>query len=292
MSNNYFNPIASFVTIKFKCTCGEECVTDALYVPTPDYLAETSSDSMNWESFEIQCDSCGKEYEISVYNSYYGGEVEINNDAEIIDIEEDMPEEDNFDDFYYLKTEIEKTLDKIDSIPEDLQPFIIRLLYANAITYLETYLFETLKSQVFQNENSLRNFVEKYEPFNNEDSFKYRLANIFQVKDNLKSHVEKELNGLLYHNLPKIKNIYRTILDIDLGEIKECCKAVKIRHDIIHRNGKDIEGKEHEITKEDVSRILNHVNKIKESIENQINPLFNNETSDFLNFQSTNPFDD
>lgn len=59
-------------------------------------------------------------------------------------------------------------------------------------------------------------------------------------------------------------------MGIDVGVIKELCKAVLIRHDIVHRNGKDKEGKEHVITKEDVEQLCTQVNDFIYNIECQL----------------------
>lgn len=53
MATFEFNPIADFIVLKFVCPfCGEENETDALYVPTPDFSAETHHDSVNSEDYE------------------------------------------------------------------------------------------------------------------------------------------------------------------------------------------------------------------------------------------------
>ena len=56
-------------------------------------------------------------------------------------------------------------------------------------------------------------------------------------------------------------------MGIDIGVIKDLYKAVLIRHDIVHRNGKDKDGKEHVITKEDVEKLCAQVNDFIYNIE-------------------------
>lgn len=79
------------------------------------------------------------------------------------------------------------------------------------------------------------------------------------------------LNSILYHDLPKIKSIYKAYFKVDIGNIKELCRAVQIRHDIVHRNGKDKDGNELEITEEIVRKLLNDVNVMIQNIGNQLN---------------------
>ena len=41
-----FNPICESITVRFICPeCGEEVVSDAMDVPSPDFSAEKNSDS-------------------------------------------------------------------------------------------------------------------------------------------------------------------------------------------------------------------------------------------------------
>ena len=74
-------------------------------------------------------------------------------------------------------------------------------------------------------------------------------------------------------------------LGIDVGVIKELCKAVLIRHDIVHRNGKDKEGKEHLITKEDVEQLYAQVNEFIYNIECQLPPTVTSEEDFSLPFE-------
>ena len=95
MATFEFNPIADFIVLKFVCPfCGEENETDALYVPTPDFSAETHHDSVNSEDYEHQCHKCDHLFEITVYNGFYGGDGEISDIDEGVSVEEDFPEED------------------------------------------------------------------------------------------------------------------------------------------------------------------------------------------------------
>ena len=73
-------------------------------------------------------------------------------------------------------------------------------------------------------------------------------------------------------------------MGIDIGVIKDLCKAVLIRHDIVHRNGKDKEGKEHVITKENVEQLCAQVNEFIYNIERQLPPITSEEVDINLPF--------
>ncbi len=90
--------------------------------------------------------------------------------------------------------------------------------------------------------------------------------------------VQTKLAEVLYHNLSKVKVMYKKILDIDIiednDEMAYLNNAVNIRHDIVHRNGrKNNDGKKedfHDISLDMIKDIILHVNKLVESVEEQI----------------------
>ena len=272
MADFSYNPIAEYVVLKFKCPeCGEEVVSDAFAVPIPDFTAETHHDSVNSDWFETSCDNCGKTFEVTLNTGFYGGDGTIEDVDELLDVEEEFAEDsyEDYDQELYEAThnEVERMLDSIQSISEDLRPYMCRLLYSNVITMMETYLGDTLKREVLRDEESIRNFVELYEPFS---KIEIKLSHLFSKKDSLPKYIKEILNSILYHDLPKIKPIYKTILGIDLGDIKELYKAVIVRHDIVHRNGKDKDGNEHEITEEKVRELLERLNVMTGNVESQL----------------------
>lgn len=294
MANFTYNPVAEYIVLKFKCPeCGEEVITDALSVPSPDFTAETHRDSINSDWFEANCENCDHGFTIDLNTGFYGGDGMIDDVDEILEVEEEIADNDyeNFDQELYeaTHTEIEHMLDSFDTIPESLRPFICRLLYGNAITMMETYLGDTLKREVFKDENSIRKFVEAYEPFS---KIEIKLSGLFAKKDSLPKYIKEVLNSILYHDLPKIKPIYRAILDIDLGDIKELYKAVLIRHDLVHRNGKDKDGNEHEINEAKVRELLTSVNALIQRSEAQLvqNPTPETDGVSSTEFQFELPF--
>ena len=63
--------------------------------------------------------------------------------------------------------------------------------------------------------------------------------------------------------------VLRTSLSVDLGDVSELMKCISIRHDIVHRNGKDKNGNLRDISKDDVSILAQKVSDFIQNIENQ-----------------------
>lgn len=272
MASFEYNPTADQLNLKFSCpNCGS-IVEDFVSVPQPDLLAETHADSVNSDSEDIICEHCGHVLTVDLHTGFYGGNGEIEGVEDgLIEVAEYYSEED--DEYYEQQlyeathTEIERALDAIEGLNGDVKQFLYRLLYANVITSMETFLGETLKREVLSNENSLRKFVETYKPFK---SISMNLSDLYVKKENMPAFVITTLRELLYHDLRKIKPIYHDALGIDLGDVTELYKAVLVRHDLVHRNGKNHEGEEHNITEEMVRELQTKVKALMESVNNQI----------------------
>lgn len=274
MADFSINPIAEYVILTFNCSaCGTENQTDALVVPIPDYSAENHRESINSEDYEHECETCGTLFNISLYNGIYGGTGEILDldDENILKVEEEFPDEDiDYDNLKYFDTNVKDTvevLDKIDSLDLASRKLLYRTLFANIISSMEAYLSDRLIKKVLSTEKYKRLFTEKYKDFQDE---KIKLSNLFSTFDNIDSLISNSLRDVIYHNLPKVQHIYKSVLNIDLGnedDVKELMQAIGIRHDIVHRNGKDKNGNMREISKEDVVNLAHKVSNFIVAIE-------------------------
>lgn len=274
MASFEFNPIANFVVLRFKCPeCGHDNETDALYVPVPDFTAENHSDSCNSEDYEHECPNCGHLFEITLNNGMYGGDGKITDVEDGLSVEEEFPDnEDDYEEYKstffdeHVKDTIE-VLDKIDVLDERSRKLLYRTLYANVISSMEAYLSDRLIQKVMSSEETKRKFVEGFKDYKDE---KIVVSDVFKHLENLDSRIIKTLREIIYHNLPRVKNIYNSVLGINLGEkivISDLMKCIGIRHDIVHRNGKDKEGNLQDISKEDVLELAEKVSKFIGSIE-------------------------
>lgn len=276
MSSFNFNPFASFLVLKFNCPyCGEENETDALYIPSPDLTSETHHDSINSEDYEHQCHNCDHLFNICLYNGIYGGDGEIS-DVDGIIVDEEFPEEDHYLESYsstYFNDNVQetiKTLEKIENLDPASRSLLYRTLYANVISSMEAYLSDRLIQKIRSDENIKRKFVETYEPYKES---KFSISEIFKKIESIDSYISKSLRDIIYHKLHIVRAIYKNTLDVDLGEIGELMKCVNIRHDIVHRNGKDRNGELRDITKSDVEEVAAKVSELIDNIERQFMPV-------------------
>ena len=83
-----------------------------------------------------------------------------------------------------------------------------------------------------------------------------------------------------WHNLERVKPMYKNTLVIEFPtELKKLCNAIRVRHDIVHRNGKTKDGKEYEILQSDVKELISIVEDFVCKIDGQLSSLKSNESS-------------
>lgn len=149
----------------------------------------------------------------------------------------------------------------------DLEISLNKLLFVNIITCLETYLSDALINSVLDNESNLKRFVENFIDYKDRS---FKLCDIYNRMDNLKKLVKEDLYNLMYHNLPKIRAIYKKILNIDFpNNIDDIMKKINDRHHLVHRNGKDLDGNQIIISKEELNQTYDLIYNFVKEIDNQ-----------------------
>jgi len=150
-----------------------------------------------------------------------------------------------------------KKLTQIQIEDEETAKVMNRLLYANVITTMETYLSDALINTTFNSSELINNFS-----ITNEETVKRKVS----IYDALKGEiyvlgiVRDDMRNILYHNIPKVKKVYKFTLNIDFHvEAEKLMEFVNVRHDIVHRNGKNKDNIEINILKDDIDGVIEKV---------------------------------
>jgi len=153
-------------------------------------------------------------------------------------------------------------------VDETLEQSLLRLLYANVITVIETYLSDAFMNTVLNNPTLIRRFIETSPDFRVRQLF---LNKIYERMDSLVDEVKAYLFKLQYHNLKKVKSIYESILNVKFpDDLTILTKAILNRHDIVHRNGKTKNGSVIELNKDKVFELVQKANSFIDSIDLQL----------------------
>lgn len=285
------NPVTDGVKLSFACSgCGMEQKTSFIPIPMPDYCAEDVSSSENSTSDLHVCPSCNKEYNIviRVSENYGYGEIIGLSEERDIDVAECWDEEEQYyvhlfkdlegfegnrKSFHVFTESMKRVTDLLDSIkilPQENRDALFPMLYVNVIAVMEAYLADTFILTVLNTGESKRIFVENFKDFK-EKSFSFQ--DIFKQMENIDRIISDTLREVVYHNLPRVREMYRVILKVQFEDVGNLMKAVNRRHHIVHRNCRDKDGKEVIVREEDVLELIQQVSMFVTNIDNNLFPV-------------------
>ena len=171
--------------------------------------------------------------------------------------------------FEWATGEVEQLLNLQIGFPLDGP--LNRLLYANVIAALETYLSDAFINTVLREERHLRRFVETNLEFGKKT---FSLSEVFKQAEKIPDEAKRYLTDMVWHNLAKVQAIYRATLNISFGsEFSAVGRAIQIRHDIVHRNGRTKEGAVIALQRSDVEKLIADVTALVRTIDQQIDSL-------------------
>ena len=144
-----------------------------------------------------------------------------------------------------------------------------RLLFANVIAALETFLSDTFINRVMGNDILFQRYLDTEKVFQER---KYPLKDALRMVTEIKAVATKELIEMVWHNIGKVKTLYADVLQIDLGDIALLAKAINIRHDIVHRNGRQKDGTDRVISTAEITDLIGLVRGLAIRIDLALNP--------------------
>ena len=147
-----------------------------------------------------------------------------------------------------------------------------RMIFAQAITALETYLFDTLVRRVTTDRAALVRLLERDKNINQE---KFTLRAMAANDRFLEEQVRRYLGSVLYHNLEKVNFLYGAVFDFSMKASEPSwdllLEAANYRHDCVHRNGVNSDGKKLLVfTPEYVGHVIKVIRGLVRRIESQI----------------------
>ncbi|MFM1001212.1 hypothetical protein WFK94_20465 [Yersinia enterocolitica] len=119
-----------------------------------------------------------------------------------------------------------------------------KMQIAYCVTIMESCLGDMIKSIVLSDNRYRNNAIYHIEHLRKKE---IKLVNLIDKEDVVGKSVQEYLTGILYHDITMVEKTYRAILKNDEYkqiETKKIDALTKIRHDIVHRNGKNRDGKD------------------------------------------------
>ena len=152
----------------------------------------------------------------------------------------------------------------------DNQSYFNNLLYSNTVTALEVFLSDYLVSKIESNNDYLESFVNNYGKW--KDKVYPNKSNLEGINDIRCKAVKEVRTNILFHNLSKVKFLYESIFTLrfrldGFPDFTQLDTAIYIRHDIVHRNGRDHTGNYCFITADDISELVSQVSDFASAVQ-------------------------
>jgi hypothetical protein len=152
---------------------------------------------------------------------------------------------------------------------------INRMVFAQQVSALEAYLGDTLLRNITNAPVKMKGLLTEDKDL---AAQRVSLADIANNADIVLKRVTAYLNAVPYHNLPRVDFFYFTVLGVRVlrgdEENAKLLKAIKYRHDCVHRNGIDRDGRRLTVfTRAYVQEIADLMRDLVELIEREIQSL-------------------
>jgi len=126
---------------------------------------------------------------------------------------------------------------------EDGNDVVNRMVFSHQVTAMEAYLGDTLTNEVIRDPDALQRLIQMADGLKDR---KFSLLEIAGSQDLVLREVVSYLRAQIYHNLKKVDVLYNIALEVRplmlAKDRSNLLKAIKLRHDCVHRNGVDKDG--------------------------------------------------
>ncbi|WGS21011.1 MULTISPECIES: hypothetical protein [unclassified Bradyrhizobium] len=278
MTNHRFETIARFV-----CPNCKRHVSTTVAVPEPSFEAERASDNVSEGSVEVACPKCKNVFNGHCFNTVSSCDITLDDFGNITveaELAQYAPDDEDWVDYDAPDNPRAVFLDSYHHTGELLAEhggegahLVNRMVFAQQVGALEAYLSDTLINLVSEDAEALKKLLASDKDLS---SKKFTLAEIAAGKELVHSEVLLYLRSIVYHNIPKVRALYNIAANVDLFDLlgadkERLFKAIEYRHDCVHRNGWDSEGKRLEVfTKSYVQETADMMKVLVESIEKKL----------------------
>ena len=156
-------------------------------------------------------------------------------------------------------------LNKIKLETEELDKIVRKQIYCSIVSSLELFLYETIINLTKSNSKYVDNIIINHPRYKEP-----AIAN--KTNSEKQKMVKSALMNLNYHNLEKVSVYYNSAFNINFPAFEDLKKHLTgIRNDVVHRNGKTLDGDIVEITENEINELLNLSNKLVDYIAERLN---------------------
>lgn len=275
MTSHFISRDVYSIDVRFACPyCQQEVQSGDIVLNGVIYPARRNSERYAYKDYDVNCENCKENFHFSIYLDEYIGYVEFDEYEHVKNIRVDVITNEEYNQYhneqfdaissnthlfqtFLVAIENLRKLNEIKLNSNDLNLILKRQIYTGVIAAMETFLSDTMINITLSDSKLIRNFVETYPDFTKQ---KFELKDIFTEYDRLHKTIKIVLLDTIYHDLRKVREMYRSTFKIEFPDITEPIKCVLIRHDIVHRNGKSKNGILLDINADQVSTTIQIIN--------------------------------
>jgi len=128
------------------------------------------------------------------------------------------------------------------------------MLHAHIVASIEAFLSSAFIHSITSSDALIRKVIETEPQFKNQ---KIPLSDIYSKQESIKNIVGDYLKGIIFHKIKIAARLYKSVLNIDFGNISWLTKAIIMRHHCTHRGGYDKQGNKITITASSIDELIN-----------------------------------
>lgn len=151
-------------------------------------------------------------------------------------------------------------------------PFHNKLYYSNVISLMEQYLSGLFINEITKNRKYLIK-LSSHGKFNADNLPLVKVINLSM--NDIDNILIDKMKNLVWHRLNDIEGYFKHVFNIKFNISRELLSLLETRHDLIHRNGFNMDGQETQITEDKLVNCIRVVEDFINDIDKKYNSFLN-----------------
>lgn len=169
----------------------------------------------------------------------------------------------------FLDVKLNEIFNLLDDVgAAEYKHYLLRqMAQTSIISALEAYLSDTVKFWTESNDKIRRKFLATNPDLQGQ---KIPLSELFDWNEKIGTHISDYISSFVWHRLDKVKPMFISTFGIEVPDISTLMTSIKVRHDIIHRAGRNSDGEVTDLDMDDLRDLADGVRSFTERIEAEL----------------------
>lgn len=130
-----------------------------------------------------------------------------------------------------------------------------QLYFSNVISLMEQFLSNLFVFEITNSRESLQKLA-------NHEKFKATTVTVaFALNNSIETYLIHAMKALVWHRLNDVEMFYKKVLGFSFNISGELLKQLELRHDLVHRNGFNLNGDKVEISDDKLEKCISLVDE-------------------------------